>query len=81
MVEDEDERNARLLGKLKRRFTNREKNFLEAAYSANPKWNDIRMQTLAIQLGCKRLKVYKWHYDRKTRVQRVERQTESQPES
>ena len=54
----------------KRRFTFREKSFLEHAFEADANWSDDRMHALASRLGVKKLKVYKWLFDRKKRAAR-----------
>ena len=38
---------------------------LEQEYQRQPEWDTERTQAIATMLGMKRLKVYKWHYDRK----------------
>ena len=42
-------------------------NLLEAEFQSNPIWNTKRTKNIAESLNINRVKVYKWHYDRKRR--------------
>ncbi len=42
-----------------------ELNFLEAEYLKDSDWDTEKTRQLAFKIGLNRIKIYKWHYDRK----------------
>ena len=47
------------------RLTRVETDLLEAEYTKDPNWTQARTQELVVKFGLGRLKLYKWHYDRR----------------
>lgn len=45
------------------RLTKAQHLFLRAAYDKNPSWDVDMLKQLAMQVGCSKIVVFKWHYD------------------
>ena len=49
----------------RRRLSKIEMNLLEAEYQKQSDWNIAKTKELSTRLNLSRVKIYKWHYDRK----------------